>query len=357
MPIFLILILILLIIILISQFGAKLNAKSSFTWWLIFGFLLFSTVYPAGLLPLAHLLGIQLVSNMVMAGLLVLLMFLSIQENVISTQLQRKLRDSVTSDAASEFIQKFQNQTSSRKRVLVAFPAFNEEGSLPGVLESLSRFKYDSEFDLTFLFVNDGSKDRTEQILSGSSAVHFVSHSTNVGVAGVMLTAFKILNRLDFDSVVQCDADGQHPIDQIPALLKCAAQERADLTIGSRYLSQGAFERHESSSLTRRVGSALISSVLKLFSSTARVTDPTSGFRVYSAQAARFLSRNMPDDYPEPESVGLLLLAGKKVVETEVSMKPRTAGESSLGGLNGAQFMIKVITALLGLRLRGMGNK
>ena len=62
-----------------------------------------------------------------------------------------------------------------------------------------------------------------------------MSHDVNIGVSGVLLTAFKIAKENDFESVVQCDSDGQHPIEEIPRLLKFSSQNRFDLLVGSRF--------------------------------------------------------------------------------------------------------------------------
>ena len=62
----------------------------------------------------------------------------------------------------------------------------------------------------------------------------------------------------------------------------------------------------------------------------------------------------MPDDYPEPESVALMVLGKAKVMEYPVTMMPRTAGASSIQGLKTIRYMIKVGSALVGLRLRSL---
>jgi hypothetical protein len=60
----------------------------------------------------------------------------------------------------------------------------------------------------------------------------------------------------------------------------------------------------------------------------------------------------MPDEYPEPETVALARREGLKLVEYGVSMNARTSGKSMISGMKTAIFMYKVLTALLGLRLR-----
>ena len=60
----------------------------------------------------------------------------------------------------------------------------------------------------------------------------------------------------------------------------------------------------------------------------------------------------MPDEYPEPESITILVGKGAKIGEMPVEMLPKSTGTSSIQGLQSFGFMIKVLTALIGLKLR-----
>ena len=86
----------------------------------------------------------------------------------------------------------------------------------------------------------------------------------------------------------------------------------------------------------------------------ARVREPTSGFRVYSAQAVRALLSIALDEYPEPVSIALLAVRGSRIAEVPVRMGPRTTGRSTLAGFSSIRYMIKVTSALAGLRLRSL---
>ena len=84
------------------------------------------------------------------------------------------------------------------------------------------------------------------------------------------------------------------------------------------------------------------------------MSDPTSGFRIYSKEVLPQLIKEMPEEYPEPEILALLLLKKKKIVEVPVIMNAREAGVSSISGLKSVHFMLKVMSALFGLRLRNL---
>jgi glycosyltransferase involved in cell wall biosynthesis len=203
---------------------------------------------------------------------------------------------------------------------------------------------------IDFCFINDGSTDSTESILKNLNA-SYVTHSANIGVSGGLLTGFKIAKLRDYDYVIQCDSDGQHPVSKIPELILTAEKEKSDLLIASRFLDG---TKDESSTLLRRLGSFLIRLTLKVFSTKHTMTDPTSGFRIYSKSIFSILINEMPEEYPEPEILALLLLNKKKITEVPIIMSPRNDGKSSISGIRSIHFMMKVLSALIGLRLRNL---
>jgi hypothetical protein len=337
-------------ILLISQFGGKITAKSAFVWWLVFGFVLICTIFPEWLVPVTLFFGIQLVSNLVLASLILFLFFYVIQESSMLTKVYRKQRDLISSLAADQYIAK--SGPENKKQALVFFPCFNEEKHIPTLISNIHDLEtvYPGRFE--FCIINDGSSDLTESLLNESAKGFSAHHSTNSGVSGVLSTAFRIARIKKYEYVIQVDSDGQHPLPLIPELLDAATSLKSDLLIGSRFVNGRSKHHRESTSALRSFGSLLISILLKMFSIKKYVADPTSGFRVYSRKSLMVLSGNLPDEYPEPESIALLLSAGLDVQELPVEMKPRITGKSSLGGINGYLFMMKVSSALIGLRLR-----
>jgi hypothetical protein len=356
--------LILSFIVVFSQFGGRLAARNAFVWWLVAGFLIVASVSPQMFDPIVGFLGVKLVSNFVL-GTMVLFLFFQLLD--LATELSkttRRQRELVSMIAVDEFKQKrlkaLDTEGSNKKKILLILPCYNEEEALHSTIEELQETisqNHDerSPFELDFVFINDGSMDDTPNILSRSCPLNYVSHKTNIGVSGVLLTGFKIASSLEADYVVQCDSDGQHPIHDVPKLVAYAKTENLDLVIGSRFIA-GRGQGLQSTTVSRVVGITLIRLLLVWFGKT-RVLDPTSGFRVYSRKAQKLLVRNMPDEYPEPETIAILAVHEMKIAEASVTMRPRTKGVSSISGMKTARFMVKVVTALLGLRLRTLMSK
>jgi hypothetical protein len=348
--------------LLFSQFGHRLPARNSLIWWLVALFLLTAAINPDLFRPLIRVLGIELVSNFVLGGMMMFLFFQMVEQQAENRRFSRQIVELTTSFAARQFPEAgARHLAEGSRKILIILPCYNEVGALPELLPRLAALeaRVTGPERLKFCVINDGSTDETPQLLSTLAPSGHVTHSANVGVAGALLTGFKIARSVGADYVVQSDSDGQHPIEEIPRLVAVAAEKGSDLLIGSRFVasdpaSEAVQDPLRSTTRLRRAGGVLVTFVLGLFGRAARVSDPTSGFRVYSQRAVQALLRAMPDEYPEPESIALLALQGLRIDEHRVEMSPRTQGVSSLSGLKSIRFMVKVTTALLGLRVRSL---
>ncbi len=126
-------------------------------------------------------------------------------------------------------------------KILTAIPVYNEERHLDDVLREVRRYAPN------ILIVNDGSIDRTPQLLASQclspsvrvdvgegNALHVVTHEKNRGYGSALISAFDYALHTDYDVLVTMDCDGQHEPARIPVLLE--AIHDADVVSGSRYL-------------------------------------------------------------------------------------------------------------------------
>ena len=113
-------------------------------------------------------------------------------------------------------------------RVLTAIPVYNEERHLLGVLREVRRYCSN------VLVVNDGSSDRTAELLAQEPDVRVITHPANRGYGAALISAFACAVQESVDVLVTMDCDGQHEPARIPVLLE--AIHDADIVSGSRYL-------------------------------------------------------------------------------------------------------------------------
>jgi glycosyltransferase involved in cell wall biosynthesis len=126
--------------------------------------------------------------------------------------------------------------------------------------------------------------------------------------------------------LLQLDADGQHPIAAIPALLD--SLDDADLSIGSRLVSGGAapgWPRH------RRWTIAMMGAVTSVLSG-LRVRDVSSGFQAMRPAVVHALAADFPIELTDANVLVRLFRKGFQIVEVPVRMAEREGGTSMHGG-------------------------
>ena len=108
------------------------------------------------------------------------------------------------------------------KKISVIVPAYNEEESLPLLIERMNKIMEQmKEYEFELLFVNDGSKDKTIQIIKEmrekDNRISYVDFSRNFGKEIAMIAG---LDYATGDCVIFIDADLQDPPELIPELVK-----------------------------------------------------------------------------------------------------------------------------------------
>jgi glycosyltransferase involved in cell wall biosynthesis len=194
--------------------------------------------------------------------------------------------------------------------LLIVIPARNEAATIGALLTELVRAGYSH-----VLVVDDLSDDRTGDIARAAGAM-VLRPTLGMGAWGGMQTGIRYGLRHGYCRVVTMDADGQHEVGELRALLQASAD--ADVVIG-------AFPQR--ASRIRRIAWRWFRTLTGL-----NVTDLTSGFRSYSQAAMRVLATGEATLF-EYQDVGTLLLlrrAGLRSVEVPVLMNTRLEGKSRI---------------------------
>lgn len=165
-------------------------------------------------------------------------------------------------------------------RLIVIIPAFDEASDVGTTIASVPRAVegFDS---VEVVVIDDGSTDGTSELAKQAGADAVVRHRSNRGLAAAFRTGLDTALARGADVIVNLDADGQYDVSDLKQLVRPILEGDADLVVGARPID----DMRHFSWLKRRL-QRLGSAVVRLASG-VDVEDATSGFRAFSADAAR----------------------------------------------------------------------
>lgn len=231
----------------------------------------------------------------------------------------------------------------SKKNVLVIVPAYNEEESLPSLLQEIKQLGYD------VVVINDSSKDDTAKVAL-KMGVPVLSLAANLGIGGAVQTGFKYALNKGYDMVVQVDGDGQHDPSWIEKVIAPVCKGEMDCVIGSRYVPANLDTAYKTP-FARRAGMYFSTSILYLATG-LRINDTTSGFRALSRQAFTYFAKSYPVDHPEAEALLMLHQKGFRICEVPITMRGRVFGQSLFSFAKASVYPLRVIVGFMGLLLK-----
>jgi len=129
-------------------------------------------------------------------------------------------------------------------KISCIIPCYNEEASLPyfydEIMKTVKNMKLGGTLEFEIIFVNDGSKDRTLEILrqlaQKDGQVHYISFSRNFGKESAIYAG---LEASTGDYIVVMDADLQHPPESLPVMYDVIINEGYDCVAYRRISREG----------------------------------------------------------------------------------------------------------------------
>lgn len=121
-------------------------------------------------------------------------------------------------------------------------PCFNEEEVIPLYYEEMQKVRKQEEgkIDFEIIFIDDGSKDKTLEVIKKLSeqdeCIHYISFSRNFGKEAAMYAGFEHANG---EYVVTMDVDLQDPPHLIPEMIRCIEEEGYDSVATRRVTRKG----------------------------------------------------------------------------------------------------------------------
>jgi glycosyltransferase involved in cell wall biosynthesis len=228
------------------------------------------------------------------------------------------------------------NAISENPLLTVVVPVYNEEQALPSFASCLIELCQAKGW--MTIFVNDGSRDHTRQILdhlSSSQNVRVVHHKVNRGYGGALKTGIRYVTT---PYLVTMDGDGQHRQEDIERIFKFARENDADMVVGKR-------EGKDLSSVYRAIGKSLIRTFTRILMPLP-IKDLNSGFKFYRTDLAQRYVTVCPDSMAFSDVITLVFLYERNLVmEYPIRISTRTMGQSTISILTAFETVIQVLNA------------
>jgi glycosyltransferase involved in cell wall biosynthesis len=219
----------------------------------------------------------------------------------------------------------------------VVIPAFNEEqGILPILHRVLSLRPQLAAAGLEgpeVIVVDDGSRDRTAELVETIPDVRVIRHGENRGYGAALKSGMTAARG---ELIAFLDADGTYPPESFPALVQ-AVLDGADIVVGSRMADQAS-----AMPLSRRIGNRAFAGLLTVLG-TRRVRDSASGMRVIRRDALRRLEP-LPDGLHFTPIMSLRAMhEGLRMVEVPIPYAERI-GRSKLSVMrDGSRYLRSIV--------------
>ena len=158
--------------------------------------------------------------------------------------------------------------------ISVVIPLYNEEESLPELASWIERVMDANGFTYEILFIDDGSTDRSLDVIKKLAAangnIHAVSFSRNYGKSPALNTGFR---RAKGDVVITMDADLQDSPDEIPELYRMITKEGYDLVSG--------WKKKRYDPLSKTIPTKLFNATARAVSGIKNLHDFNCGLKAY----------------------------------------------------------------------------
>ena len=217
------------------------------------------------------------------------------------------------------------------KRILVLIPTYNEEESIGNLLNRLQavREKIANLFDIDILIIDDGSPDKTVDIVKSRefSKINILQRSEKKGLGPAYLAGFSEGLKGDYDYFVEMDADLSHQPEELYLLLEKA--DGNNFVIGTRWMPGGSVVNWpKKRQFISKMGTKYASAALKL-----PYRDLTSGYRVIPRSFLEKIDFSQIETRGYGFQVEMAIKArnhGFKIIEVPITFVERENGHSKM---------------------------
>jgi len=205
-------------------------------------------------------------------------------------------------------------------KLSVVMPIYNEEATLEAIVAKVQATPFEKEI----LLVDDGSKDRSREIMAQLEKDHenirCFYHEENKGKGGALATGFK---NIDGDVVIIQDADLEYDPEDYKVLLRPIEEGKADVVFGSRFLGGPYVRVHM---FYHYLGNRGLTFLSNMFTN-LNLTDMETCYKVFKRDVASKLDIQSKTFAVEPEITAKVARMKVRIYEVPISYAGRDYSE------------------------------
>ncbi len=229
--------------------------------------------------------------------------------------------EAVDGAALAAFAAHYGERAAHLRPVAIVIAAFNEEGVLGSVVDSLPVSL--CGLATSVIVVSDGARDGT--VAEGRAHGALVCDvPVNRGQGAALRLGYRIAREGGARFIVTTDADGQYNPAEMERILGPVLSGEADFVTGSRKLGS-----QETKDPVRRLGTWVFAVTISLLTG-KRITDSSFGLRAMRAEVTGAVRLEQPQ-YQSAELLIAVLARGFTVLEVPATIHKRQVGDSKKG--------------------------
>ncbi|MCL5406893.1 MAG: glycosyltransferase family 2 protein [Patescibacteria group bacterium] len=202
-------------------------------------------------------------------------------------------------------------------KLSIIIPVFNEEKNIREVISQVKNIPISMQKEI--IIVDDGSKDKTREILQSYSkdpSVKTIFQDKNLGKGSAIRRG---LEEAKGDFIVIQDADMEYSVADYPKLLKPFLLEKAQVVYGSRFLGKISGMRWQN-----RLANKILTTTVNLLYG-IRITDEATAYKAFRRDLIQKIPLKCQRFEFCPEVTAKIAKRGYKIFEVPITYRGRTS--------------------------------